>query len=394
MVTLKKKQHFNDWCKDGNKRHVFVFVVISFLILSLGYKPSKPDNETTTSALDIMSEVNRNDYKPSNIEDRMMESQNFCLEEKGNKKLMHTLIENFNAYEKSTNKFVPIPDLRTHVLVDDDDSQKKAICNKMFQFLPDSEIDGHKKQFSSMKHHGFLEPLLLQYPKVCGKQKIATMETDFWKKYYFVHDFERMCQGLTKSSETVFFDIGATIDFSDNYAQDNNIESMKQTPSRYLIETFSKFGFQFDHIYAYQKTKLNPKDVFNILLPEELLGSYHWINVAPSSVSASKYNPWNLLKQSSFSEEDLIVVSINIKDRSIADELMKQLLTDDQLILIVDQLYFFENSDDSTDAGSIGKSNQDNIATVKVKDRLALIQKLRKKGIAAHYWAPMSPKSW
>jgi hypothetical protein len=54
-----------------------------------------------------------------------------------------------------------------------------------------------------------------------------------------------------------------------------------QSPAIYISELYSRFGFRFDHIYAYEITKKEPTDVFE-RVPNELMNSYHWINVGKS----------------------------------------------------------------------------------------------------------------
>jgi len=45
-----------------------------------------------------------------------------------------------------------------------------------------------------------------------------------------------------------------------------------------LLEVYEKFGFHFDHIYAYELKQTAATDVYNKLLPEKYFTSYHWIN--------------------------------------------------------------------------------------------------------------------
>jgi hypothetical protein len=51
-----------------------------------------------------------------------------------------------------------------------------------------------------------------------------------------------------------------------------------ESPAIYINHIYSKFGFKFDHIYAYEITPTEPVKVFE-RVPNELLKSYHWINV-------------------------------------------------------------------------------------------------------------------
>jgi hypothetical protein len=87
---------------------------------------------------------------------------------------------------------------------------------------------------------------------------------------YLVHDFYSMCKQLKKHSRTVFIDMGASLDFHEKEGSDS--------PAIYINQIYSKFGFQFDHIYAYEINQKVPAQVYE-RVPNELMSSYHWINV-------------------------------------------------------------------------------------------------------------------
>jgi hypothetical protein len=89
---------------------------------------------------------------------------------------------------------------------------------------------------------------------------------------YLVHDFYSMCKQLKRHSRTVFIDMGASLDFHDNDS------ASAESPAIYINKIYSKFGFQFDHIYAYEITQKEPAQVYE-RVPNELMTSYHWINV-------------------------------------------------------------------------------------------------------------------
>lgn len=85
---------------------------------------------------------------------------------------------------------------------------------------------------------------------------------------YLVHDFYSMCKMLKKHSRTVFVDMGASLQF----------HGADDSPAIYVNKIYGKFGFQFDHIYAFEITATAPAEVFE-RVPADLLGSFHWINV-------------------------------------------------------------------------------------------------------------------
>jgi hypothetical protein len=85
---------------------------------------------------------------------------------------------------------------------------------------------------------------------------------------YLVQDFEAMCRKLKPHSKRVLIDLGASLSF---HGSNNQVVE--------LLELYEKFGFDFDHIYAFEYTFTEPQKVYKELLPEKYFKSYHWINV-------------------------------------------------------------------------------------------------------------------
>merc|ERR1712154_466927 len=101
---------------------------------------------------------------------------------------------------------------------------------------------------------------------------------------------------------------------------------------------YQQFGFYFDHIYAFEVTEFDPKEVFNEILPEEYMPSYHWINTGVSAEKEGKLNPLHSIL-SQFDEDDLIVVKLDIDTASVEVPIAKQLLAHESLHKLVDHFY-------------------------------------------------------
>jgi hypothetical protein len=84
---------------------------------------------------------------------------------------------------------------------------------------------------------------------------------------YLVHDYEAMCRNLKPHSRRVFVDLGASLDHGSG------------NPVGRLLQEYEKFGFRFDHIYAFEMKFTRPEDVYGSLLAEKYFAAYHWINV-------------------------------------------------------------------------------------------------------------------
>ena len=260
------------------------------------------------------------------------------------------LLRNFNH---------SIKDLRHH-LGDEND-----ICSTLE--LHPNGLEGifSKNSLSYSPKSGYVEPLLppMRDPDFCfNGRKLLSME-------YLVHDFAAMCRKLLPTSRTILVDMGASLDFHGSVGQ----------PAIYLLHIFQKFGFHFDHVYAYEITQNEPSRVFE-LVPASLQAAYHWINVGVNPDPASPLNPLSMILDN-YNEDDFIVVKLDIDTPSVEMPLANQLLNDPRFQNRVDSFYFehhiFLKELESSWGGGVSGS---------IKDSLDLFHNLRRKGISAHSW--------
>ncbi|KAL3903913.1 MAG: hypothetical protein SGARI_005166, partial [Bacillariaceae sp.] len=130
----------------------------------------------------------------------------------------------------------------------------------------------------------------MRHPGICEDKRKWLMSMD-----YLVHDFGQMCRKLKRHSRTVFVDMGAALDF----------HAAGTTPAVYVTHTYHKFGFKFDHIYAYELRIKDPKDVYE-RIPDDLKSAYHWYNVGVDADPNSPNNPLKMIKDN-FNEDDFVV---------------------------------------------------------------------------------------
>lgn len=270
---------------------------------------------------------------------------------------LQAFLDDLDEYEIRVQEFKQqIPDLRVR---ENDD-----ICRTVD--LHDGGVIFQKSQQLSFTSAGFVEPLLppMRHPAFCkiGHQRLLDLS-------YMVHDFGAMCRSLKPTSRIVLFDIGASLQF----------HGKRSSPAIYLTDLYERFGFPFDHIYAFEITKKDPEEVFR-LVPPNLLPTYHWINVGVSAEPGHPLNPFTMLKQK-FNKDDLIVFKLDIDTPSVEMPLVEQLLGDDELIGLVDQFYF-EHHVNLAEMKRYWGSQVEGT----VQDSLNLFHKLRQKGVAAHFW--------
>jgi hypothetical protein len=269
--------------------------------------------------------------------------------------------EELKEYNRLVREFQPISDLR--LKLEPDNSNIEEVCG---QVAMDMEALFPSRQLSRGSS-GLMEPLLppFRHGDYCFSQtKKVQLDLSF-----LVHDFGAMCRKLKRTSRTVLIDMGASLDF----------HSGKTSPAVYLTELYRKFGFSFDHIYAYEVTPKEPASVFQ-KVPEHLMAAYHWINVGVETDLKSSLNPLKMILEN-FNEDDFIVIKLDIDTSFIEVPLAKQLLNDTALHKLVDQFYFEHHVMMRELTKDWGRSMKGS-----VRDSIELFVGLREAGVAAHSW--------
>jgi hypothetical protein len=245
-------------------------------------------SDRSTSATVIIDEMNEleelrgyRDYAPSSTEQYIIdhaEELGYSASDRNNApkgcliwkdpsvstpEIHKALTEYFAEVVKHTKiiaDFEPIPDLLKSIIK----TGSHEVCA-----TARPHPDGLKALFPSnqlsLTNSGYVEPLAppLRTMDLCkvGKQNIMVLD-------YLIHDFEAMCHKLKPTSKRVLIDMGASLSFHKG-----------STPMLELMDLYEKFGFNFDHIYAFEMTYTDPKEVYKNLLPEKYMPAYHWINV-------------------------------------------------------------------------------------------------------------------
>lgn len=269
-------------------------------------------------------------------------------------------MQNYSALLKS----FPVVEKDIRTLLKENPENASQVCQGL-ELHPEGILGLFPSKQISYTRSGYVEPLLppLRNPRFCFQgRNILNMD-------YMIHDFAEMCRRLRPGGRTVFVDMGAALDF----------HGAIDSPAMYVTKLYSKFGFKFDHIYAFEMAPKDPKMVYE-RLPEELYPSYHWINVGVSHNTTSKYNPFiSILKH--YNKDDFVVVKLDIDTSWIEVPLAYQLLEDANLLEIVDHFYFEHHVHLAELAGSWGGSMRGT-----VEESLQLFRALREKGVAAHSW--------
>jgi hypothetical protein len=76
------------------------------------------------------------------------------------------------------------------------------------------------------------------------------------------NDFATICRSLKPTSRNILVDMGASLNFHGN-----------KTPAIYLTDMYAKFGLPFDHVYAFEITRIEPEKVYQKI--DKLMAAYH-----------------------------------------------------------------------------------------------------------------------
>jgi len=271
--------------------------------------------------------------------------------------------DDLKTYQQLVHDFPDAPqDIRKAM----EKSSVEHVCSQL-ELHPDGLPGIFKSGQLSFTRSGWVEPLLTpqRNPEFCFDQNAKNLMS----LGYLVEDFARMCRSLKPKSKIVLIDMGAALDF----------HGSEDSPAMYLTKTYRKFGFYFDHIYAFEIEPKNSKAVYD-RVPDELMASYHWINLGVDANTESKFNPLHSILRN-FDKDDLVIVKLDIDTPFIEVPLANQLLNDTTLSDLVDQFYFEHHVHLGELAGAWGSSMHGTI-----KSSLKLFRGLRKNGVAAHFW--------
>lgn len=372
----------------------FPLVVISFLFVYSTYVKVHRNKLTlgTVQSQAKHEKKQQKGYTPANVEKYIMdnaETLGFDKETakgcdiwnspdastKENYNQLQAYSKDIQSYYKAINqRTTPIPDLMETIRKHGQDNWDET-CKSLRPHPDGIQALFPSKQLSSMGDLGYMEPLLtpMRHHQFCSEgEEVAGL----FNMEYMVHDFEALCQKMKPTSRRVLIDMGASLVFHKPEDEQENVV----VPIMFLLELYEKFGFNFDHIYAFEVTEQDANEVYKELLPKKYFPSYHWINTGVSADKDDNLNPlYSIINQ--FNEDDIIIVKLDIDTGSIEVPLVKQLLEDDSINKLVDHFYFEHhvNMEEIEPWWSYSMEGT-------VKESFELMNGLRKKGVAAHFW--------
>ncbi|GAX13434.1 hypothetical protein FisN_34Lh036 [Fistulifera solaris] len=272
---------------------------------------------------------------------------------------LQQFLHELRDYSQRIADFPPVPDLRLQMQT----VPQEQVCASL-ELHPDGLPAIFPSQQLSYTRAGYVEPLLtpMRHPSFCFDHDTYKLNMN-----YMVHDFPTLCRQLKNHTRTVFVDMGASLDF----------HAGTESPAMYIVDLYHQFGFFFDHIYAFEISLKDPIDVF-AKVPEHLMASYHWNNVAVNPEPGDKFNPLHWIL-SRFNEDDLIVVKLDVDTPSVELPLANQIATN-----FSDKIdhFYFEHHVHMEEIAPDWKSSMQGT----IEESLQLFHTLRHVGVAAHFW--------
>ena len=302
---------------------------------------------------------------------------------------LQAYLKELDTYQDYLKQHAPVADVRMLFQQRSSSTAQEEVCAQV-DLHPQGLLGIFPSGQLSWTPAGYVEPLLppLRHPRLCadgwtipggptvGEHGVVLADTVHNLNWmlnlgYLIQDFGFMCRKQTITSRNIFIDMGASL----NYHQSEDINN---NPPFYLMEMFRKFGFPFDHIYAFEVTPIEPEDVYD-QLPQEYIHAYHWINLPVSTDPESKQNPLQLILKD-YNENDMIVVKLDIDTPDVEVSMVQQVLDDERYDSLIDHFYF-EHHVHLNEMARTWVDMKDSVT-----NSLQLFQRLREKGIASHYW--------
>ncbi len=149
----------------------------------------------------------------------------------------------------------------------------------------------------------------------------------------------------------------------------------------WFVDRYLRHRMSFDRIVSYEIEKHDPDAIYRNV-PDELLPHYIYYNQGIEAAPNGKWNPWRILRGMGVTQQDYVVLKLDIDVPDIEGPLMQQLVDDGSLQLLVDEM-FFEHHVSVQAMWKLWGSQQ---FPQSLKDSYRLFRYLRSRGIRMHSW--------
>jgi hypothetical protein len=133
---------------------------------------------------------------------------------------------------------------------------------------------------------------------VCQPTVVVDTAESIYFRRAIGNDFATICRSLKPTSRNILVDMGASLNFHGN-----------KTPAIYLTDNVCQICLPFDHVYAFEITRIEFTRV-----PDKLHGGLPLINLWHRG-QPKEQNESRKMVRENFREDDLVVVKLDIDSK-------------------------------------------------------------------------------
>jgi len=361
----------------GNWRPFFVFVACCLIAFKLG----QANNETSrTKRTDNYKDFTQKEiYKESSLTATKQETDQVCNMQ-------------FIRYIPSTLEQIWIAEIKR---VESNERSWKVGCEllnielvhvqelvsavKRYKTEPgsanlaSSNTSAHEFRDSCTGMHSLvhIEPLVsfLRHPlALCPRSAAPVLD----KTYLLVPYKDEV---TSDNSKKWLFDAGAS-------TYDTGAGGASQS---WFVKTYRARGIEFDRIIGWEAAKTDPSNQWDSV-PADIKRKTSWFNIPVTTGVGDADNPLTFIKHLT-KPEDFVVFKLDIDSPLVEIALVKQLMTDSQLLELVDEFYFEHHVSGSPMQWHGWGDLQNSVAEFStLSESYELFTFLREHGVRAHSW--------
>lgn len=153
----------------------------------------------------------------------------------------------------------------------------------------------------------------------------------------------------------------------------------------WFVDTYRDRGFEFDRIIGWEAAPTDPRRQWDAV-PADIKRKTSWYNIPATIGVGDADNPLTFIKELT-KQEDYVVFKLDIDAPAIEIPLVQQLLSDPELLSLIDEFYFEHHVTNSPmQWKGWGDLTDDKSPLGDIQDSYNLFASLRERGVRAHSW--------
>mmetsp|Transcript_7997 Transcript_7997/g.13484 ORF Transcript_7997/g.13484 Transcript_7997/m.13484 type:complete len:359 (+) Transcript_7997:22-1098(+) len=223
-----------------------------------------------------------------------------------------------------------------------------------------------------------IEPLMgfLRHPlHICFHQGTSMDEKYSGHKGYLLPMFHHELYPIEERNNRVgrkyFFDLGASL---------YNL-GLGGSSQKWFVETYFGHGIDFDRIFAWEVVPYEDSKIY-ARMPPEVISKMSFYNIPADPSPNGPANPFRIMQEVA-RPDDTVVIKIDIDNDPLELEFIKQILSNRNISVLIDELYF-EHHVEYSPMEHYGWNSGAKL--MNLTQSYGIFSDLRKLGIRAHAW--------